>query len=251
MKPPGHRHILVLGAQKGGTTTLHAHLQAVPSIVLPACKEIHYFSLHADRPAAWYWEHFSGAQSDQLCADITPYYLFHPAAPERIRALLPEARLVVLLRDPVERALSQYFHACRLGFETLPLPEALEQEPTRLAGAERILARPGAQHFSHQKHSYVSRSCYGPQLQRYLELFPAEQLLVLRSEDLFAGSAQFWRRLEHFLGVELAPAAAMAQRVNAGRGEAQAVEPQVRSRLEELLAPTRVAMARDYGIHWP
>ncbi len=241
----------MLGTQKGGTTTLHEQLKAVPAIALPACKEIHYFSLHADQPAAWYWHHFAEATPDQLCGDITPYYLFHPAAPQRIHALLPAARLVVLLRDPVERALSHYFHARRLGFETLPLAEALAMEPARLAGAERILAQPGAQHFSHQKHSYVSRSCYGPQLQRYAELFPSEQLLVLRSEDLFAGCGLLWSRLEQFLGADLASASAKDQRANAGRGEAEAVDPHVRAWLEDMLAPTRVAMARDYGLSWP
>jgi hypothetical protein len=106
---------LVLGTQKGGTTTLHHLLRQHPDVFLPSVKEVHFFSLHYGKGAAWYGEHFRGAQPQQRCGEITPYYLFHPEAPGRIHQLLPKARLIILLRDPVERLLSQYFHSRRLG----------------------------------------------------------------------------------------------------------------------------------------
>jgi len=96
---------LGLGTQKGGTSTLQTLLKTHPRVFLPACKEVHYFSLHAQQPTQWYADHYRKASRGQRCGDITPYYLFHPDAPERIRALLPKARLIVLLRDPVERCL--------------------------------------------------------------------------------------------------------------------------------------------------
>lgn len=128
---------------EGGTTTLQALLSAHQQVFLPAGKEVHYFSLHYERGAHWYGEQFADAVPSQCCGEITPYYLFHPEAPRRIQELLPGVRLVLLLRDPVERAVSQYFHSVRLGLEPLSLEQALLAEPERLAGAEAVLDTPG------------------------------------------------------------------------------------------------------------
>jgi hypothetical protein len=249
-RPPGLPHFLVLGTQKGGTTTLQELLAGHPAVFLPACKEVHYFSLHADRGVDWYRARFAAARLGQRRGEITPYYLFHPHAPARIRALLPRARLVALLRDPVERALSQYFHAWRHGFETLPLEQALAAEPARLAGAEEALRAPGGQHLSHQKHSYLSRGRYTEQLRRYEALFPAEQLLVLRSEDLFADPEPTWRRIQAFLGLPGVPLPARGVRANAGGGEAAAVPEAVRRRLRAELAPVVAAVRARHGFDW-
>ena len=131
-------HFLGLGTQKGGTTSLQKLLEQHPGVYLPPCKEVHYFSLHAEEPARWYAEHYRDARRGQRRGDITPFYLFHPDVPARIRALLPRARMIVLLRDPVERALSQVFHARRHGFETLEVADALAAEPERLAIRQRL-----------------------------------------------------------------------------------------------------------------
>ena len=119
---------LVLGTQKGGTTSLQQLLGHHPEVFLAAGKEVHYFSLHHDQPLSWYAAHYATAAAEQRCGDITPFYLFHPEIPGRIRALLPQVKLIALLRDPVERALSQVFHARRLGFEPLEPAEALAAE---------------------------------------------------------------------------------------------------------------------------
>jgi hypothetical protein len=241
---------LGIGTQKGGTTSLQKLLELHRGAYLPAAKELHYFSLHGDRGAAWYAEQFSAAGSEQRCGEITPYYLFHPEAPGRIQALLPQARLMVLLRDPVERALSQYFHARRLGFEALELAEALAAEPARLQGSTARLSKPGSADHSHQKHSYVSRSRYEQQLERYAALFPTEQLLVLRSEDLFGHTEACWQEIQAFLGLDPLPLPAPLQRANAGRGEADAVPESLRTALRHELAPTAAAMRQRYGIDW-
>ena len=241
---------LGLGTQKGGTTSLQKLLERHPGAFLPAAKELHYFSLHGDRGVGWYFEQFTQARPDQRCGEITPYYLFHPEAPARIQALIPGARLIVLLRDPVERALSQYFHARRHGFEPLELAEALAAEPARLRGSEPRLREPGSTDFSHQKHSYVSRSRYEQQLERYAALFGAEQLLILRSEDLFSNTDACWERIQAFLSLDVIPLPEPLQRANAGRGEAEAVPEAIRAAMRQELAPTAAAMRQGYGIDW-
>jgi hypothetical protein len=243
-------HFLVLGTQKGGTTSLHRLLAQHPQVFLPACKEVHYFSLHDQQPLHWYAAHYREAKPGQRRGDITPYYLFHPRAPQRIRAVLPQAKLIVLLRDPVERALSQVFHARRHGFETLEPAAALAAEAERLAGAEQRLAERGSSDYSHQKHSYVSRSRYELQLERYAALFPARQLLVLRSEDLFSATDRCWLQIQDFLGLEPLPLPAPLERANAGRGEAEAVPPALREELRRELAGTVAAVRQRYGIDW-
>ena len=241
---------LGLGVQKGGTTTLHRLLERHPSVFLPPVKEVHYFSLHFGEGEAWYRNQFASAASGQRCGEVTPYYLFHPEVPQRVHALLPKARLIVLLRDPVERALSQYFHSRRLGFEPLPLEDALAAEAERLQGAKKQLQAPDGRHRSHQEHSYLCRSRYQEQLSRWQAFFPAEQLLVMRSEDLFKQPSAVWDRVLNFLELDSVPLPELAQPANAGSGEAAHVPATVKQRLREQLQSTYRWAVDQHGLEW-
>ena len=177
-----------------------------------------------------------------LCLSVAPkFYLFPPLVPQRIHSLLPNAQLIVLLRDPVERALSQYFHSVRLRFETLPLEDALAAEEERLSTGK-------LQHL--QEHSYVSRSRYLEQLDRYLELFPGRQLLVLQSETLFADPTATWRQIEASLDLPQAPCPAAAPKANAGQGEARAVTAGIRRDLRRQLEATALGVRERFGFGW-
>ncbi len=214
-----------------------------PRIQPASQKELQFFSLHYQRGWNWYQQQFPQQRRLwKLClsGEATPYYLFHPVAAERIARHCPKARLVVLLRDPVERALSQYFHSVRLGLEDLPLKEALATEAERLTGAEAVLAR-GEVHRSHQEHSYVSRSRYGHQLDRYARLFPANQLLVLRSERFFADPVSTTETVWRFLGLRPEPLQQVQIR-NQGQGEASDVPHEIRETLERTLSGEREVM---------
>ena len=241
---------LGLGVQKGGTTTLHRLLERHPSVFLPPVKEVHYFSLHFGEGETWYRNQFACAAPEQRCGEVTPYYLFHPKVPQRLHALLPEARLIVLLRDPVERALSQYFHSRRLGLEPLPLEDALAAEAERLQGAQEQLQAPDGRHRSHQEHSYIRRSRYQEQLPRWQALFPAEQLLVMRSEDLFKQPSAVWDRVLNFLELDPVPLPELAQPANSGSGEAAHVPVTVKQRLREQLQSTYRWAAVQHGLEW-
>ena len=227
---------LGIGTQKGGTTYLHGLLQQHPQVYLAHPKELHFFSLHHHRGLEWYGHHFEAATADQCCGEVTPYYLFHPLAAQRIAADLPKVKLIVLLRDPVERALSQYFHSKRLGLEHLDLEEALEAEPKRLADAEATLKR-GEAHKSHQQHSYLSRSRYEQQLFRFEKLFTSNQLLILRSENLFEHPQEIWDQVLEFLELDKYPLPRSISRYSGG-GNAAIVSPDFRRFLCQRLAPT-------------
>ena len=241
----------MIGTQKGGTTSLHHLLARHPGIFLPAVKEVHYFSQHFHQSLQWYAHHYKDAKPGQLRGDITPFYLFHLAAPARIRTVLPRVKMIVLLRDPVERTLSQYFHARRNGYEQLELEEALEVEEERINGADAVVTAPDGIHYSYQKHSYLSRSRYDEQLQRFLQLFPKRQILLLRSEDLFSRTEQCWDTLLKFIGAAPLPLPVPLPHSNSGQGEASAVALKLKRELRAQLEPTYQWLERNYGLSWP
>ncbi len=196
---------LIIGAQKCGTTSLFNYLVRHPDVLTPLAKEIHYFDLRYERGVQWYRGRFPYAyqlRRGAMTLDASPYYLLHPLAPRRAAQLLPQAKLIVLLRNPVDRAVSHYQHEVRGGRETLSLAEAIEREAERLAGEEeRMRNDPSYYSFSHHRHSYVRRGQYLEQVRRWLEHFPRSQLLVLQSERLFRDPAGVSAAAYQFLGL--------------------------------------------------
>lgn len=199
---------LIIGVQKGGTTSLYRYLLQHPQVAPAATKEVHFFDLHYERGLDWYQAQFPelGARRGDrpvLTGEASPYYVFHPLAAQRIQEVMPTAKLIVLLRNPVDRALSHYFHEVRWGFETLDLDAALACEGDRLAGeAERMLDDGSYQSFNYQHYSYLKRGCYGEQLKMWRSQFSASQILVLCSEQFYKNPAITLGRVTEFLGLD-------------------------------------------------
>ena len=199
---PGLPQFLGVGVQKGGTTTLHSLLRQHPEIFFPDKKEIHYFTLNYTKGEKWYKDHFSNQKTYQLSGEITPYYAFHPYSAERIARLLPDCKLIVLLRDPIDRALSQYFHSWRLGFESLNLIDALEIESSRLSQSNNLLSADDGFDKFHQENSYLARSKYDEQMVRILKYFKKDQVFVGKSEDMFKSPNLIIDQIINFLGIQ-------------------------------------------------
>ena len=195
---------LVLGAQKAGTTALYAYLRWHPGITGPSWKEVSFFDRHWWRGEAWYRGQFPLRSRGRLVGEASPSYLFHPLAPERVRSLVPEARLVALVRDPVARAYSHYQHEVALGREPLSFEDALAAEPEPDAGRGRAPRRRPAR--LQPALGGITRTSpaavYAEQLERWLEVFPREQLLVVRTEDLGERPAETYAAILAFLGAE-------------------------------------------------
>lgn len=241
---------LGIGAQKSGTTTLHQLLDLHPNVFVPQRKELHYFTMHSHRSMEWYASCFQGAAPGQRVGEITPYYLYHAPAAERIADRLPQVRIIVLLRDPVSRAISHYFHSVRLGVETLPIEDAFASEPFRLAGPSDPMARPDQGSFSHMHFSYLDRSRYEIQLNRWMALFPRSQFLILRSEDMFDDPAHCWNQIQSFIEVPPIHLPDVPIRANAGKNENSSIRSDFRLMLRDQLQETYTAMDREYGISW-
>lgn len=193
---------IILGAQKCGTSSLHNYLVQHPGIVEPLRKEVHYFDLNHARGERWYRAHFGRLGEAGLNVDSSPYYLFHPAVPRRLHALCPDAKLIVLLRDPVRRAYSHYWHERDKGRETLSFEEAIAAEADRLGASSQQLADGTLERgYAHQHFSYLARGRYAEQLERWFTPFPRGQFLILRFEDLARDPLRVLDTTVGFLGL--------------------------------------------------
>ena len=183
------------GAQKSGTTTLHWRLKEHPQVFIPDFpQEIHFFddAKNFERGLRWYEGLFAGWKGQRAVGQTSPLYLYAPEVPERIHAVLPDARFVFILRDPVDRAYAHYWHSVKKGYEGLDFAAALEAEPERIA-------RGGLRR---RDHSYLDRGRYAGQLQRYFERFGRQRTLVLLQDELSADPSRVEAACARFLDVD-------------------------------------------------
>jgi hypothetical protein len=203
---------IVVGAQKAGTTALFDYLSEEPGIAVPDVKETHFFD---DESIDWaapdyglYHRRFPPADR-RLRLEATPIYIYWPNCLERIRAYNPDVRLILALRDPVERAWSHWRMEYARGAETNPFAWCIRQ------GRQRLFESQPWGH--HREFSYVERGFYGEQVERVLTLFPRDQLLVLRAADLQEAPGPVLDEVRAFLGLRRATRAAESRRVHVGR----------------------------------
>ena len=249
---------LIPGVQRGGSTALYMYLTEHPAIEPALFKEIHFFDQRYAEGLLWYRRHFPSTDDaervrrqtglDMMTGESSPYYLFHPLAPGRIAESLPRIRSVIVLRDPVARAYSHYHHAVSLGWEKRTFEEAIDLEPERLAGeVERIVADPGYDGFRYRHFSYVARGEYVDQLDRWFGLFPREDVLLVKGEDLFADPVAGLNAVFGFLGLPPHTPDAFP-RYN--KGTAVPMDPRTRGRLEERFAAANERLFAGYGIDY-
>jgi hypothetical protein len=219
---------IIIGTQRGGTTSLYRYLAAHPEIGQASRKEVHYFDRYYENGHDWYLAHFPERGEYRLVGEASPYYVFHPEVPERILATVPRAKFILLLRNPVDRAYSQYQMKAERGLETLPFAEAIEREPERLAATDDPLA-PAWRH-----HSYLARGVYVDQIKRWFEYFPRDQFLIIKSEDFYAEPVQILHHTQAFLGVASHSPAALKVYHQAEYAE---MDPLMRQRLADYFAP--------------
>lgn len=208
---------LVIGCKRGGTTSLFNYLLQHAAVLglypqVRGKKSTDYFFREAQRGERWYRSHFHTHAYRRLLAlglgyppvsgEASPYYMWDPRIPARVRAIAPEVKAIMLLRDPVQRAWSHYQERVENGVEPLSFAEALDAEEERTAGAlDRMLADPTYYSTAHDWYSYRARGVYLPQVRAWSDVFPPEQLLVLRSEDLYADPQGVFEEVCLFLGV--------------------------------------------------
>jgi hypothetical protein len=197
----GLPNFVVIGAIKAGTTSLYRYLGEHPDVYMSPVKETLHFAWDPERPLIEgqqdvvkdpdkYRALFDAAGDAKAIGEASPQYLCSEVAPVRIRETVPDARLIAVLRDPVERAFSAYLHLVRDGEETLDFEQALDAEDDRrAAGWDPIWL-------------YRAAGLYADQVERYLSLFDREQLRIYLHEDLEADSVGMVQDVYRFLGVD-------------------------------------------------
>jgi len=199
-------NFIIIGAQKAGTSSLRYYLKQLPNVKTGFRKEVHFFDRNYTRGESWYRAHFplaTGKSSRMAIGEASPYYLIYPHAPERMHALVPSARLIVLLRNPRERAISHYYHSVKKNRESLPLYEALLAEEERIGDAwNKILEDEHFLSFDHRYFSYKQRGVYADQLERYFAFFDKKNVLVIDSERLLSDPENVLRDICVFLQID-------------------------------------------------
>ena len=205
--------LLIAGGQRCGTTSMYKALVQQPTLFRPVWRKgVHYFDVSFEQSLDWYRGHFplqrqldrSGRiyGTNALCFESSPYYLFHPLAGDRIASTLPQAKLLVLVRDPVERAYSAHAHELARGFETLSFEEALAAESGRIAGEEqRLLDEPLYESAAHRHQAYRQRGEYAPQLSRLARLLGRDRIKVVDSHRFFETPQEVYVEILDWLGV--------------------------------------------------
>ena len=248
--------LIIIGAQKSGTTSLFVYLSQHPHLLPSYVKEVHFFDGglnpnvdNFNSGETWYRAHFPLKKnaSNKKVFEASPLYLFNPLAPQRISELIPEVKLIAILRNPVERAISHFFHEKRGGGESLPIMEALQSEEKRL---EPIIDKQDYKSNLFIHHSYKNRGLYHDQLKRYLKFFPMGSILVINSEDLFTQPDDTLRRVFQFVGVdtEFTINDLKPRNVRSNRNK---IDPDVYEYLEDYFRPHNQELYKligeDYG----
>ena len=246
-------NFLVIGAQKAGTTALHGYLRQHPAVFSPDWKELHYFSLKYPLGEAWYLAHFPLKATHRgaiAVGEATPAYLFDPRAPARVYAFDPGMKLVVTVRDPVERAYSHYWMEVETRDETRSFEDAIAWEEAEVwPELDRWIADPAyVSPLPLFGRSYVARGFYADQLERWLALFPRKQLHALTSDELLASPTSALYGVERFLGIpDWQPASYSRENVR----EYPPMSPVTHEHLRGVFEPHDRRLAELLGLELP
>ena len=205
---------LIVGAQKCGTSSLYRNLVKHPSVIPAFVKEVHFFdnSRNFQRGVGWYKAHFPFllykyysthiCKNDFLTGEASPFYMFHPHAPKRISELLPGVKIIIILRNPVDRAYSHYHHEVKREREILSFEDAIKMEGERLQGEfDKIIKDENYTSLNYNCYAYLLRGIYVDQLKRVYNYFNKSQVLILKSEDFFKDSQAAIEKVLQFLGL--------------------------------------------------
>ena len=252
-------NLITIGAQKAGTGSLYAYLAAHTATAPALAREVHYFDLNFHRGVRWYRRHFvterelegikDRSAGHAVVYEKTPYYIAHPLVPHRVRGLLPNVKLIALLRDPVKRAGSHHNHEAARGFEPLDFAAALDRELERgERDLENLLADPLRANFEHQHLSYLARGRYAEQLERWLAVFPRRQMLILDSANLFRDPVATMSRICEFLEL---PVQVLPSYEAVGARTYNSMDPEIEQRLRAYFAPhnerLKELIGEDFG----
>ena len=200
---------LIVGAQKSGTTFLSKHLNEHPNVLAPVKldrfgnrKEISFFDQNFDNGLDWYRSYFPKLSKKLITGEATPEYLLHHHVPKRVSQILPDAKIIILLRNPADRAYSHYQHNIRLEREPASFEDAIVEETKRIKEDVKMhTVNEKYFGFRHRHYSYLTRGLYAEQIERWLKYFSREEILIIKFEELMAFPQKKYFEVLQFLGI--------------------------------------------------
>lgn len=203
---------IIIGAQKSGTTSLYEYLIKHPYIYSASVKEVGYFDRYYSNGIKWYRSHFPSLlrkfytknilRQPFITGEASTGYILNPHALKRISEILPQEKLIVLLRNPVERAYSHYWHTVKLGKETLSFEEALKREEERIGDAwKQMLCNENYYNPDISLYAYIHTAHYIDQIKVLMDLFPKKQILILDAKNLEMAPSSTFRQVLEFLNM--------------------------------------------------
>ncbi len=252
-------HFIVAGVPKCGTTALYYYLLSHPQVARPSQNEIGFFTENYQRGPNWYRAHFPttilkawrNSDKEIITGEHTPSYVLHPLAAKRMADTVPHVRLIILLRDPVDRAYSHYQHEFRTGHESLDFPNAIRAEPQRTANEiDRMRLEPGYRSPEYIRHAYVDQGKYQPKLEPIFRYFNRNQVMIIKAETLFARTQDVFDSVLDFLSLDPFKLNKI-ERVNSGEYlPLRAVDPVLDGELREYFGPSNKSLYSLLGVDY-
>jgi hypothetical protein len=231
---------------RGGTTSLYAYLTDSPEVVGALRKEIHFFDLYYSKGWVWYLSHFPIQSSRRfLTGEASPNYLFYPESIQRIVEKLPEVKLIALLRNPIDRAYSDYQVEVATGYESLSFEDALSRECNIHDDRWQLKDLREKSPDERNHFSYLSRGIYVAQLRPWLENVSRDRFLVIKSEFFFNDPGKVLTQVRSFLGLP-ADDRKIFKKFNEGQYKPMSVD--IRARLRAFFAPYNDELSRLLGM---
>ncbi len=215
-KPTGFLRVfpdfLIIGAPRSGTTSLYNYMCDHPSIIPALWKELKFFTLNYNKGDNWYRSNFPSSllknyfiknkKMNFITGESSPHYLYHPFAPKRIFKTIPKVKMIIILRNPVDRLHSGYWKAVQVGREKLSIEDGIKkqmnEEPNFMKGN---FSENNGGNFSDFRVSYLWGGIYVDGIKRFFNVFPKEQFLILKSEDFFENPELILHQVTDFLNL--------------------------------------------------
>jgi len=237
---------IIIGCQRGGTTSLYNHIASHPDVESASQKELHFFDFNFDKGLDWYKDQFP---DNKITGEASPYYIIHPHAPRRIAQAKPDVKIIILLRNPVDRAYSNYNFEVKIGHEKLSFEDAIKIETERLEGeVEKMTKDESYYSYAHHHFTYLERGKYADQLKNWFKYFNNDQILILKSESFFDNVQMNLKTVFEFLN--LSNKSEIEKKIY-NQGNYPPLELDIRKELSEYFAPYNKRLysylGRDFG----
>ncbi len=192
-------NFIIIGAAKCGTSSLFAYIQKHPQVLLPYKKEINFFNKHFDKGIDWYLSHFPVITDSEnfITGEATTQYIFTPEVERRIYNSFADVKIIIMLRDPIDRTISDYYHHVNRGLETRSIETIIKTTQELL----KQFSQPEVE-YTISEFDYIFKSIYLFQIYRWIEIFPSSNILILNSDRFFENTASVMNDVWHFLQLD-------------------------------------------------